>query len=98
MNNLKTLLETWECPICLESAKEVSGICLPFNCNHITCFSCLTERCKSFRDNQKCALTMKCCLCEATTNDLWLLNKILHTSEFNFDGRIIKIYGNNICG
>ena len=73
-------IHVWECPVCYDTVKEKNMfVCFPFQCNHITCFKCLTSMCEHARlryagDIRK---KMKCSLCRAPPNTFWDQSKSL---------------------
>jgi len=73
-------IHAWECPVCYDTVKEGHMfVCFPFQCDHITCFKCLTSMCEHvpLRYKRDIRKKIKCSLCRAPPNSFWDQSKTL---------------------
>lgn len=92
--NINQLLNG-ECCICYKKFIECQSVCLPFNCNHIFCYSCFCDYCKCTRKSYKYAKSICdyifCPLCRKDVCLDWKLSKKFYCFKDNINNQEIGI-------
>ena len=84
----------WSCPICYQSIKDPDiKLALPFNCDHLVCFSCLGSWCTQLhRDSpERVIKKIKCCLCRSEPNKFWVDSLKIYTLNLKYKQNLITL-------
>ena len=88
-------LNEWCCPICFEDLNNIKlFVCVPFECNHLTCFNCFKKNCEYIRHtNKKPKEVLKCSLCRASTTEEWNNAYKIYYNDLDYRDHHIKFVG-----
>ena len=70
------IINDWECCICYSKLNEGPiKICIPYKCDHITCYQCLCDYTSTIVENENnvnVSSKIICALCRSTLSERWL--------------------------
>ena len=91
---LSNEIREWNCPICFETLNNKDlFICFPYNCYHLTCFSCFKTHCKVLHNmNKDPTKVLRCSICRSSPSKEWKDSPGIIKRFFDYNDFKIKLY------